>query len=282
MVRSVGIVGTFTEVIMAALYQKIADDLRGRIFDGELGPGAKLPTERELMALYGVSRNTVRMAIAALANQGLVATQPGRGGGAFVQRRMVLTYYASQENSPGSEHSAEFGKIIRAQGAEPREEFSLAVLEATGPVAERLLVPEGSVVIRRRLSRSADNEPVSLQDSYYPEDLARDTRIMVPRSLAGGTLEELTQLGHAQVGYRDELTAGMPSLDEVEALKLNPGVPVLRHWRTTYSVDRPVRVTLTLFAADRNRLVYEGGDTSAANALLSTNLERDSPREQPA
>ena len=59
----------------------------------------------------------------------------------------------------------------------------------------------------------------------------------------------------------------MPSLDELDALKLSPGAPVLRHWRTAYSVNRPIRVTLTLFAADRNRLVYEGGDASAGKVL---------------
>jgi GntR family transcriptional regulator len=262
--------------LVAALYQKIANDLRGRILDGELGPGAKLPTEQELMTQYGVSRNTVRMAVAALANQGLIVTQPGRGGGAFVQDRFMLTYYASRENSLGSEQTAEFDQFIRAQGAEPKEEFSLSMLEAPGAIAERLLVPEGSVVILRSLKRSANNEPVSIQDSYYPEDLARGTRIMEPRVVAEGIGQELARLGHRQAGYRDELTAEMPSLDEITALNLSPGVPVLRHWRTAYSVDRPIRVTRTLFAADHNRLVYEGGDTSASNRNMSDRSDNDS------
>lgn len=253
---------------MPALYQKISDDLRARILDTEFGPGAKLPTEQQLMQHYGVSRNTVRMAIAALANQGLIATQPGRGGGAFVQDRLMLTYYASRENSPGSEHTVEFEQIIRAQGAEPKEELKLSMLEAAPDIAERLLVPQGSVVVLRRLERSANNEPVSIQESYYPEDLAKGTRIMEPRVVAEGISQELARFGHIQVGYRDELTAEMPSLDEVTALNLSPGVPVLRHWRTAYSTDRPIRATRTLFAADRNRLVYEGGDTSAGSRLV--------------
>ena len=254
---------------MAALYQKIADDLRGKVLDGELGPGAKLPTEQDLMKLYGVSRNTVRMAIAALVNEGLIATQPGRGGGAFVRGRIMLTYYASRENSPGSEHTAEFERVIRAQAAEPGEEFSLSVLEAPAAIAERLHVPEGSSLIRRRIVRSADNEPVSRQDSYYPADLAAGTRVMEPRSLAGGIVAELARLGHVEIGYYDELIAEMPSPDEAGVLKLRPGVPVLKHWRTGYSLHRPIRVTVTMFAADRNRRVYEGGDTSARNSKVT-------------
>jgi GntR family transcriptional regulator len=250
---------------MAARYQKIADELRGTVLEGELGPGAKLPTEQELMRKHGVSRNTIRMAIAALANEGLIATQPGRGGGAFVRGRMLLTYYAAREDSPGSEHTAEFDKIIRAQGAAPREAFSLGVEEATAPVAERLHVPEGSVVILRRLVRWADSEPVSVQDSYYPGDIAKGTKIEEPRSVPEGILKELARLGHEQTGFSDELTAGMPSPEEAGVLEVGRGIPVITHWRTSYSADRPIRVTRTLFAADRNRLVYEVGDTRASD-----------------
>src|SRR5260370_22230692 len=67
----------------------------------------------------------------------------------------------------------------------------------------------------------------------------------------------------------------MPSLDEVTALNLSPGVPVLRHWRTAYAVDRPIRVTRTIFAADRNRLVYEGADTSASNGVVPAGRDHD-------
>jgi GntR family transcriptional regulator len=188
----------------------------------------------------------------------------------------MLTYYTSRENSRGSEHTVEFERIIRAQGAEPKEEFSLSMLEATAAIAERLIISEGSFVILRRLKRSANNEPVSIQDSYYPEDLAKGTRIAEPRSVAEGIVQELARLGHIQVGYRDELIAEMPSLDEVSALNLSPGVPVLRHWRTAYSVDRPIRVTSTLFAADRNQLVYEGGDTSVRNRRVPDDRDNDS------
>ena len=45
------------------MYRRIADDLRSQIESGMLAPGAQLPTESELMADYGTSRNTIREAI---------------------------------------------------------------------------------------------------------------------------------------------------------------------------------------------------------------------------
>jgi GntR family transcriptional regulator, transcriptional repressor for pyruvate dehydrogenase complex len=60
------------------LVERIAGAIRG----GELAPGARLPTEQELMAAFGVSRTVVREAVAALRADGLVTTR--QGSGAFV------------------------------------------------------------------------------------------------------------------------------------------------------------------------------------------------------
>jgi GntR family transcriptional regulator len=46
-------------------------------------------------------------------------------------------------------------------------------------------------------------------------------------------------------------------------LGLTTGTPVLVYVRTTYSDSRPLRLTLTIFAGDRNRVVYEIGDLQA-------------------
>lgn len=47
------------------------------------------------------------------------------------------------------------------------------------------------------------------------------------------------------------------------ALDLGTGVPLLVYVRTTYTRDRPVRLTETIFRGDRNRLVYELGQLDA-------------------
>jgi GntR family transcriptional regulator, transcriptional repressor for pyruvate dehydrogenase complex len=63
--------------------RSVADDLVARlrrmIFDGELAPGARLPPERELQSVLGVSRVSVREALYQLELQGLVDRRPGRG-----------------------------------------------------------------------------------------------------------------------------------------------------------------------------------------------------------
>jgi LacI family transcriptional regulator len=60
-------------------YQAIADDLREQIRTGVHAAGALLPTERELQALYQVSRSTVRRALSSLAEAGWAEVMPNRG-----------------------------------------------------------------------------------------------------------------------------------------------------------------------------------------------------------
>ena len=61
------------------LYDQIAQRLRGEIASGALAPGTRLPSERELARALEVSRPSVREAIAALKNDGLVETRAGAG-----------------------------------------------------------------------------------------------------------------------------------------------------------------------------------------------------------
>lgn len=60
-------------------YQRVADDLAAQIRDGHIPQGGRLPNERELADQYGVSAGTVRRAVRALREAGLVATLPAKG-----------------------------------------------------------------------------------------------------------------------------------------------------------------------------------------------------------
>src|ERR1700739_1841399 len=66
------------------LYGQIEDWLAGEIAAGALVPGDRLPTEHDLAEWFGVSRMTLRHALAALARRGLVTRTVGRHGGTFV------------------------------------------------------------------------------------------------------------------------------------------------------------------------------------------------------
>lgn len=66
------------------IYQEVANQLRRSISEGKLRPGDKLPPERNLAQMFGVSRNTMREALRALELSGLLELRLGSAGGAFV------------------------------------------------------------------------------------------------------------------------------------------------------------------------------------------------------
>jgi DNA-binding GntR family transcriptional regulator len=61
------------------LYVRVADHIQARVEAGELAPGSRLPSERDLAAGYGTAVGTVRQAIAELRSRGVVVTLPAKG-----------------------------------------------------------------------------------------------------------------------------------------------------------------------------------------------------------
>ena len=60
-------------------HRQIAAWLRARIESGELQPGRKIPSEKDIMGETGVARTTARRAVNVLREEGLVITYGGRG-----------------------------------------------------------------------------------------------------------------------------------------------------------------------------------------------------------
>lgn len=244
-------------------YRSIAAELRQQIVDGTLQPGHRLPTEPQLMDTYSVSRNTVRLATALLVNEGLVERVAGRSGGMVVRELLTLTYHASRaEMTPGSwpESDAWFGEVL-AQGYTPTQEFSVTIEAIPAEIAERLGVEADTSAAVRRCIRRVNGRPSSLQDTWYPIDLCELVpELLSPRDIPQGTTRLLAERGWPQPAVEDDIVAAMPTPDEARLLTLAPGTPVLRYFRTGFSPQRPVRVSVTTLAGNLNRLMYALGD----------------------
>ncbi|NDZ18935.1 FadR family transcriptional regulator [Variovorax sp. WS11] len=69
----------------ARLFDSISDDIRSRVARGELKPGQKLRSERDLAEHYGVSRSGVREALRGLERGGVIELRKGPKGGTFIR-----------------------------------------------------------------------------------------------------------------------------------------------------------------------------------------------------
>jgi GntR family transcriptional regulator len=267
------------------MYQRIADDLRAQIESGTLARGAQLPTEVELRDRYTSSRNTIRDAIKRLTSQGLVETRPGQG--TFVTRSIdpFVTVLSGDPQALGGAEGATYLSEVskrhrRASITIPRVEIQLPSAE----VRRRLRVAPNTQVVSRHQQRYIDGIPWSLQTSFYPMDFITKgaTRLLMAEDIKEGTVRYLRDaIGIRQVGYRDWITARVPDGNEQALFGLAPGSAVFENFRTAFDQSAtPLRVTVTVFRADRNQFIVNVGEVPDPEYLQADEADEDDPLEE--
>jgi len=203
-----------------ALYAQLTAQLREHIANGTLPPGSRVPTELELARNYQVSRGTVRQAIAALVNDGLLERTRGRGTFVRVlpaantalspadrQIGVILTH-------PGSELDLQalFGieNAARARGYHAVFTFTDESMEQqtqeiarlrAGRVAGMIIFPIRDLDYDESIWRLKQEEfPFVLVDRYFP---GLDSDYATSDNFGGGyrAAEHLIILGHTRIGF---------------------------------------------------------------------------------
>lgn len=241
--------------------RRMADDLRANIESGELGAGAKLPSERDLAARYGTARNTAREAMAILTGEGLVVAHHGKGVFVCARRplmRMGVDRYSRRLREETG--LSPFRIEVMKQGRVPRAETrSVTSQPAPADVADRLGLRPDTEVIHRENWYFADEDPVRYGITYIPLAVAEGSPLATDKSLGkGGIYARFEELGWPVARIREEISARMPGPDEAASLAMPPGVPVIEVLHT--SMDdwkRPFEVTRFVMRADLNGLDYE-------------------------
>jgi len=229
-----GAAGTLDRDSATALYLQIAADLASRI-GREEGFQDRLPTEAELVARYGVSRITVRLALDHLTRRGLVVRRQGRG-------TFVAPAHQGQADSIQG-----FTDILTAQGLQPETTLlAFGAAEASPEIAEALGLAGREALLLRRLYRLEDR-PVALAEVYYPPDFAAHFGEADAARHSSSTL--LTQFAHVQVSHADVSIRVEPSTPLVaRSLELDPGTAIMLVRRITHCGDAgPVEYS-TIFA----------------------------------
>lgn len=138
------------------LYYQLYEILRANITRGEWQPGDMIPPESELIERYRVSRTTVRQVLDMLVNEGLIYRQRGRGS--FVAHPTVEQALV---------RIVSFTEDMRQRGFEPASKvLSSGLIPAPQDIAEKLQIEPGEELARLERLRLADDEPMSIEESY--------------------------------------------------------------------------------------------------------------------
>lgn len=216
-------------------YRQVLNLLRSLILSGELKPGDKLPSVRELAKRYRVPVGSAARVIAELRAEGRVVSR--HGSGVYVRDSRPI-----RRSSPSRLARSRWGSGQPIQDADTRARtrtVDVEVGEQPAPdwVAAALRVDPQTPVVYRRRRIAVDDCYVQLATSYLPVDLVRGTAITYTDSGPGGIYARLAETGHGPVMFREELKCRMPDPDEVKQLNLLEGTPVIEIARYAFQAD---------------------------------------------
>src|SRR6202048_1714211 len=224
-----------------ALWRQVADGIERGIADGRFAAGERLPAEMEIAETYRVNRHTVRRALAALAERGLVRAE--RGSGTYVEAPRIAYPLRSRTRFP---------EIVGAGGREPRGQLIDAAEDiATRELARELAIKTGAPLIRIEALRLADRTPICVSTTWLSaERFAGAGRVFA-------STRSMTKL-LAHYGIRDyrrgstRITAAIADATDAARLNLALGRPVLVVDATDVDTGgKPLVTKRARFAAER-------------------------------
>jgi GntR family transcriptional regulator len=237
-------------------YRQIEQALRERI--ATLLPGARLPSDAELCAEFGVSRMTARNAMQRLAEDGLITRKPGRG-----------SFVAEPLAHRRANRLMTFTQEMRRGGRVPSSRVLTRVIRPSSPAeAESLGTPPGQPVVHLRRLRLADDKPIALESTVLI-GLCADA--VMTADLANGSLHEtLGRAGIVLRGGTSTIGAAAATPDDARLLDVRIGDPLLVERRVIADGHgRRIEATESRYPADRYGLVVgfdiEGPDPEGAD-----------------
>jgi GntR family transcriptional regulator len=250
-------------------YRQIAEYLRFRIMRGDYRPGDLLPSETELMEEHQVSRGTARQALAVLQADGLAQAAMGRG--VFVReqppaRRVASDRYQREVHQivtgrPQPQPETSFTRDQGIAWSDYRLDKDFRETGADEELAELFGVSPGEKILERHFVFYAKGEPQQMSKSCLLLRLVDGTPVADPANepWPGGNIAQLATLHKIVSRVEESVAARMPLPEEIDTLRIPPGVPVLtitRRMLAGVARDEVVEVAKIVIPADRTILDY--------------------------
>ncbi len=233
-------------------------DVLAELATRDLGPGGAIPSERDLMATYDVSRATVRKSIDSLVAGGLLEKIHGKG--TFVARPRVETHL----------HLASFSDDMRRRGLAPATRLMRVDEERPPPdVVKTLRLGARGTAWRVDRVRLADGQPMAIEQGWYPRTLLPD---LDTEDLTGSLYTLLAErYGLAIDGAEQTLWGEAAEGATARRLEAPVHTPLLVFRRISSAAGRPVEHVVSRYRGDRYQVHMSLGATPGATGKPSRN-----------
>ena len=231
------------------LYHQVEQDLKQDIKAKQYAVGDPIPTEVDLIARYGVSRMTIRLAIEELEKEGYVKKIQGKG-----------TFVKSQKVTQELGVITSWSETMRAQGKEPiAEKVHKCEIQAAPELAEEMEIEPGTRLYFIERLRCVDGEPVSISQIHIIADLAPG--LLAIEEIKDSVYKVLEEQYHVELSTADEVVeACAADAKQAELLQIKEGYPIIKVTRLTRD---PIGKTIELSR------VWTRGDKYAYKVHLS-------------
>ncbi|MEO0862444.1 MAG: phosphonate metabolism transcriptional regulator PhnF [Pseudomonadota bacterium] len=229
----------------------IRDEISADIRTGRLSSGDQLPTEAQLADQFEIGRHSVRRGLEALAREGKISIEQGRG--TFVADTPRLTYQIGKRTR--------LRRNLIPQGVRVSSQLVLARrVAAPGPVAQALLLDAGAPVTESERITLANDVPVAFGSVFHCAERFPD--FAERRDVLGSTTETYRSFGiHDYVRKDTAIYSRTAKPDEAKTLKQHPDVPVMVVTAVDATPDgTPISTSRVIWSAARVTFTMEHSD----------------------
>lgn len=227
------------------LYQQLMDDIKLDISNQKYHHGDKIPSETELAEIYNVSRITVRRAVSELCDEGYLAKHQGKG--TFVTPPKI-TRKIMQDT-----HVHSFTATCAMSGMQPGgRTVDIRIVPSRQEEQHFLKLPKDSSVIYLQRIRTADGDPVMLENTFLPSP---EFDGLLSTDLTNRSLNEALRQKYGRslvVRQTTKVEVSRASPEHARLLDITPGDPLF--FITAYFLDErdnPIAIARHYFLASR-------------------------------
>lgn len=220
-------------------YLQLANILMRQISEGVYRPGDLLPSETQLVRLYGISPMTVRRSINLLSDKGVVTAEQGKG-----------TFVKHLELSAAKFDLQELQDLLSNGDDADVKLLDVVVIMANEKIANKLKIPLNAPTIYIRRLFKENGQPIFYHRAYLVYDPRRP---IVEAEMDVTTLKGLFMHNENTLLKRGQLTIDSVMMNEEEAELLHTNIPsaafLLEHLFLDFN-DRPVSWGWFIFRSD--------------------------------
>ncbi|AOT71576.1 GntR family transcriptional regulator [Geosporobacter ferrireducens] len=231
------------------VYYQLAKIFEKQIYEGKLRPGEALLPEYDIAEKYGISRMTVRRAIAELVSAGLVYTQKGKG-----------TFVSKPKLDNVVFELGDFHKEIIGRGMKPSTKLlSVKIVKADKHLGNKLRVEVGTSCLFFRMILAANEEPLVYENKYV---VFSKQKPILETELKDPSLSNLAAIHSEYLPTISKkiLHASIVKADEAKILGIPLNTPVFVVEQTVYNAEKkPMGWGTSVYRGDRYKLTSYTG-----------------------